>query len=50
MLAPWAEEEMKQAAWEDRRLNERLKRLVSDLGERPQVSIPAACGGCCPRA
>lgn len=45
MLAPWAEEEMKQAGWEDRRLNARLRRLLSDLGERPQMSIPAACGG-----
>lgn len=45
MLAPWAKEEMEHAAWEDRRLNERLTRLLSDLGERPQMSIPAACGG-----
>ena len=30
---------------EDRRLNERLKQVLSDLGEHPQLSIPAACGG-----
>jgi len=45
MLAPWAQDEMEQAAWEDKRLNERLRKLLSALGERPQVSIPAACGG-----
>lgn len=45
MAAPWAEEEMFRAAWQDRRLNERLLRVLSDLGERPQMSIPAACGG-----
>jgi hypothetical protein len=45
MLAPWAKEEMEQAAWEDKRLNKRLTKLVSDFGERPQMSIPAACGG-----
>jgi transposase-like protein/transposase Tn5 family protein/DDE family transposase len=45
MLAPWAEHEMKQANLEDQRLNKRLKQLLSVLGERPQLSIPAACGG-----
>jgi hypothetical protein len=45
MLAPWAKEEVQQAAWQDKRLNERLTRVLSCLGERPQVSIPAACGG-----
>ena len=45
MLAPWAEHEMTQAALEDQRLNKRLKQLLSVLGERPQLSIPAACGG-----
>lgn len=45
MLAPWAEHEMKQASLEDERLNKRLKQLLSVLGERPQLSIPAACGG-----
>jgi hypothetical protein len=45
MLAPWAKEEMERGVFEDERLNVRLTRLLSDLGERPQVSIPAACGG-----
>ncbi len=45
MLAPWAEQEMEQANLEDERLNKRLKQLLSDLGELPQLSIPAACGG-----
>jgi len=29
----------------DKRLNERLTKLLSDLGDRPAASIPAACGG-----
>jgi hypothetical protein len=29
----------------DERLNERLSKLLSDLGDRPAASIPAACGG-----
>src|SRR4029078_2735218 len=45
MLAPWALEEMKSADLEDKRLNARLIRILSALGERPTASIPAACGG-----
>ena len=45
MLAPWALEEMKTADLNDNRLDARLTRLLSDLGERPTASIPAACGG-----
>jgi hypothetical protein len=45
MLAPWAIDEMKQADLKDERLNRRLVKLLSAFGERPQVSIPAACGG-----
>lgn len=45
MLAPWAQDEMKTAHLEDRRLNQRLTQLLSDLGQRPTASIPAACGG-----
>jgi hypothetical protein len=44
-IAPWVEEEMATAQLEDRRLNARLGRLLSDLGDRPAASIPAACGG-----
>lgn len=45
MLAPWAIDEMKTANLHDKRLTKRLNRVLSDLGERPTVSIPAACGG-----
>jgi hypothetical protein len=44
-LAAWAREEMATAQLNDKRLNERLTRLLSDLGDRPTASIPAACGG-----
>jgi hypothetical protein len=36
---------MATAQLHDKRLNERLTRLLSDLGDRPTASIPAACGG-----
>jgi hypothetical protein len=45
MLAPWTVEEMKTASLRDKRLNERLTKILSDLAERPTASIPAACGG-----
>ncbi len=45
MLAPWAHEEMEKADLKDKRLNGRLEQILSDLGERPTASIPAACGG-----
>ena len=45
MLTPWASEEMKTAKLRDKRLNKRLTRILSALGERPTASIPAACGG-----
>jgi hypothetical protein len=45
MLAPWVSEEMQTADLEDKRLNERLSKVLSALGERPTASIPAACGG-----
>lgn len=45
MLAPWARDEMKTVDLEDKRLNERLCKVLSALGERPMASIPAACGG-----
>ena len=41
----WVDEEMRGLDMGDRRLNKRVVRLVSDLGERPTASIPAACGG-----
>ncbi len=45
MLASWVVEEMKTAALNDKRLNDRLRALLSDLGAHPTASIPAACGG-----
>jgi hypothetical protein len=45
MLAPWAQEEMARADLNDSRLNKRLVQLLSDLGDHPNASIPAACGG-----
>lgn len=45
MLASWAREEMETADLNDQRLNDRLTQIVSDLGEHPTASIPAACGG-----
>jgi len=45
MLAPWVVEEVKTADLHDKRLNERLGKVLSDLAARPTASIPAACGG-----
>jgi hypothetical protein len=45
MIAPWAKEEMATVNLNDKRLNRRLQRVLSDLGEMPTASIPAACGG-----
>src|SRR5438309_8641771 len=45
MIAPWAEEEVAQAELGDKRLDDRLVSLLSALGSRPNLSIPAACGG-----
>jgi hypothetical protein len=44
-IAAWAREEMATAQLNDKRLNQRLTQLLSDLGDRPAASIPAACGG-----
>lgn len=43
MIAPWAKEEVAKANIGDKRLNARLTKLLSDLGSRPNMSIPAAC-------
>jgi Transposase DNA-binding/Transposase Tn5 dimerisation domain/Transposase DDE domain len=45
MIAPWAEEEMATVDLGDERLDERAVALVSALGNRPNLSIPAACRG-----
>jgi len=44
-MSTWAEDEVQTANLEDRRLNKRLASLLEQLGEHPQLSIPAACGG-----
>lgn len=45
MLAPWAQHEVATVDLDDQRLDDRLAVLLSDLGNRPNLSIPAACGG-----
>jgi hypothetical protein len=45
MLAPWVVDEVKTAKLNDKRLNERLAEVLSQLAARPTASIPAACGG-----
>lgn len=45
MNAPWAEDEVAEADFGDQRLDDRLVTLLASLGSRPNLSIPAACGG-----
>ena len=45
MIAPWVQEEMQHTDLQDKRLNRRLEQILSNLGDRPTLSIPAACGG-----
>jgi hypothetical protein len=45
MIAPWAEEELSTVALGDQRLDTRAVTLLSALGKRPNLSIPAACRG-----
>jgi len=45
MVVPWALDEMKTADLKDKRLNDRLREVLSQLGGHPTASIPAACGG-----
>jgi hypothetical protein len=45
MIAPWAKEESAGAHFGDERLDDRMAILLSELGNRPVLSIPAACGG-----
>jgi hypothetical protein len=45
MIAPWASEEMDGVDLGDRRLDKRAVSLLSTLGKRPNLSIPAACQG-----
>jgi hypothetical protein len=41
----WAAEEMKTISLGDKRLNKRLLSLFDKLGNSPNLSIPASCGG-----
>jgi len=45
MVASWVVEEMKTVDLEDKRLDNRLREVLSQLGADPTASIPAACGG-----
>lgn len=45
MLAPWVRDEMATADLADKRLNDRLREVLSQLSGHPAASIPAACGG-----
>ena len=45
MLAPWVMDEMKNVELNDKRLDQRLMEILSQLGGHPTASIPAACGG-----
>jgi hypothetical protein len=45
MLSAWVVDEMKTADLNDKRLDNRLRTVLSQLGEHPTASIPGACGG-----
>jgi hypothetical protein len=45
MIAPWVKDELATANFGDKRLDARAEILLSALGNRPNLSIPAACGG-----
>src|SRR5579862_1203837 len=45
MHAPWVVDEMETVDLKDKRLDARLREVLSQLGARPTASIPAACGG-----
>ena len=45
MLTPWVMNEMETVDLKDKRLNNRLCEVLSQLAGQPTASIPAACGG-----
>jgi hypothetical protein len=45
MVSGWAQDEMAMADFGDERLDARAAILLSAMGNRPNLSIPAACGG-----
>jgi len=44
-MCDWAKEEAKTADLGDERLNNRFAIILEQLGSKPQLSIPTACGG-----
>lgn len=44
-MSNWAEEETQTADLGDERLNQRFSIILQQLGDKPQFSIPTACGG-----
>ena len=45
MVGAWVSNEMKDLDLKDKRLNNRLTAVLSQLGGQPTAGIPAACGG-----
>ena len=45
MSNDWIDNELTTVNLEDKRLNHRFSKILKALSERPNVSIPAACGG-----
>jgi hypothetical protein len=45
MVAPWVSNEMATVDLKDKRLNNRLREVLSQLSGHPTASIPTACGG-----
>jgi len=45
MVAPWVVDEMATSDLKDKRLDNRLREVLSQLSGHPTASIPAACGG-----
>jgi hypothetical protein len=45
VVSDWARDETASIDLDDERLNERTAILLSSLGNRPNLSIPSACGG-----
>lgn len=43
-METWAQQEVGHAQLGDKRLSKRLVRMVTDLGNDPQASVPQACG------
>ena len=41
----WIDNELKTVNLNDKRLDKRFSEVLKALSERPNVSIPAACGG-----